>query len=320
MSIIESISDWVQVGLNAGALVVGGVVWKMYFENLKTTIGTKDAQVNLANKQVEYWREKATELEKRSPEAMERVLAERIAIRENEIERLATDREHNSQELEQARRELGLSQQILEQTRGFREVLAMEQPKPGDPDYEDFVKFSQDPDEQPSDIEVVYIGAVGVDSGQLLITDPSYIDSQWSDEPFEQLDRTYTDKTTGDVFRWGQDFTDFSAPLPGFAQSVNELIESGRLEKIPSLPWAGDFRYSYNGSCQATLSSDGFGELAYERGHAGAGVAFRSGWGDGFYPVYGEKHDGRIMRVYINLGAVSPLSGVADGAQMEPGP
>jgi hypothetical protein len=85
MALVDSVADWVQVGLNAAALIGGGVVWKMYFENLKATIGSKEAEVSLANKQVDYWREKAGELERRSPEAVERVLAERISIREAEI-------------------------------------------------------------------------------------------------------------------------------------------------------------------------------------------------------------------------------------------
>ncbi len=127
-------AEWLQVGLNAAAIIGGGVVWKMYFENLKATIGTKDAQVGLANKQVDYWREKATELEKRSPEAVERVLAERIKIREAEIESLAQDREHGSQELDRVEQEVAVMRRTLEQTKGFREMLALEDAEPEDPD------------------------------------------------------------------------------------------------------------------------------------------------------------------------------------------
>ncbi|MEQ7011387.1 hypothetical protein ABN028_35015 [Actinopolymorpha sp. B17G11] len=67
MALVDSVKDWAQVALNAGALLAGGVVWKMYFENLKATIGTKDAEVSLANKQAGYWREKAEELESAAP-------------------------------------------------------------------------------------------------------------------------------------------------------------------------------------------------------------------------------------------------------------
>ena len=33
--------------------------------------------------------------------------------------------------------------------------------------------------------EIVELGVVGVDSGQLLICDPCYIDSEWKDEDLE---------------------------------------------------------------------------------------------------------------------------------------
>ena len=311
MTVVDSVAEWVQVALNAGALVTGGVIWKMYFSNLKATIGTKEAEASLAGKQVDYWRDRATELEKRSPEAVERVLADRIKIREDEIGRLAEDRERNAQELQQVEREVGLFKQVLDATRGFRQVLAMEQPVPGDPDYDDYVKYLQDNDgDEAAEVEVVYLGAVGVDSGQLLITDPCYIDAQWIDEPFKPRERAYKDATTGVVVRWGQDFTNYQQELPTYNKTPNELIESGQLEALPApRPDMSPYKYSYDGACRATSSDDGFGELIYTKGHTGAGVAIQSGWGDGFYPVYGEKHDGRIMRVYINLG-VAPSAPV----------
>ena len=323
MALVDSVSQWVQIGLNAGALVVGGVVWKMYFENLKATIGTREAEASLASKQVDYWREKATELEKRSPEAVERALADRITIREAEIERLAQDKEHNSRQLEHARKEVRLIHGILDQTRGFREVLAMEQPNPGDPDYEEYVQHSQGGQTAPPEVEVLYLGAVGVDSGQLLITDPCYIDQEWLNEPFVH-ERPYRDTTTGAIVRWGRDFANYGHVLPVYGKSPNDLIGAGQLERVPPTPGPEPFKYSYNGACHATISDDGFGELVYSEGHAGAGVAFQSGWGDGLYPVYGEKHDGRIMRVYINLGAaplppelLGPSPGASAGALLD---
>jgi len=298
---VDSVADWVQVGLNAGALIAGGVVWKMYFENLKATIGTKEAEVSLANKQVDYWREKAGELEKRSPEAVERVLAERISIREAEIGRLAEDREHGSRELGRVEQEVAVLHRTLEQTKGFREMLAMEQPDPNDPDYQEYMEYMESRDDRVVDIEVAYLGVVGVDSGQLMITDPCYIEGEWLDEPFQD-DRVYKDTETGTTVKWGQDFVRFNEPLEPYGKSPNDLIEAGRLVQLPPPSKPESFNYSYNGACHATLL-EGYGELVYGNGHPGAGVVFQSGWGDGLYPVYGEKHDGRIMRVYVNTGA-----------------
>lgn len=144
MALVDSVADWVQVALNAGALVVGGVVWKMYFENLKATIGTKEAEVSLVNERVAYWREKAEELETRTPEAVERVLAERISIREAEIGRLAEDKDHSAQEQERVEEEVKALQRALEQTKGFRQMLAMEEPDPDDPDYESYLEYIAD--------------------------------------------------------------------------------------------------------------------------------------------------------------------------------
>lgn len=299
---MNSAAGWVQLGFNAAALFGGGVVWKMYIENLKATVSTKDAEIALTNKQVELWRDKANELEKRSPEVVERVLAERIAIREAEIERLANDREHSSLELSRAKQEVALLNRTLDQTKGFREVLAMEQPGPDDPDYQSYLDYVKEWGDEVVEVEVAYLGVVGVDSGQLMITDPCYVDSEWSHEEY-QHDRIYKDVESGAIVKWSDDFVSFVEPIESYGKSASALIDAGRLVQIPAPPRPETFNYSYNGACQAT-SDDGYGEMHYrDTGQPGAGVVFQSGWGDGFYPVYGEKHNGRIMRVYVNLGA-----------------
>jgi hypothetical protein len=312
MGLPDTIVEWAQLALNAGALATGGVVWKLYFENLRATIGTKQAEVDLAKEQASFWRDKATELDKRTPEAVERVLAERIGIREAEIGRLTDDRELSDQDRTRLQREVSLLKRTLGQTKGFLEVLAMEQPDPDDPEYEEYLEYLRNRDDQAVEIEVVYMGNVGVDSGQLLITDPCYIDSEWQHEPFRS-DRVYKDSESGSIVRWGEDFLRFDEPLAPYGQSPESLIKLGRLVQLPPPPLPEKFNYSYNGSCQAT-AAEGYGELVYAAGHAGAGVVFNSGWGDGIYPVFAEKHDGRIMRVYINTGAEPDAQFDKDGA------
>ena len=49
------------------------------------------------------------------------------------------------------------------------------------------------------------IGHVGVDSGQLLLCDPCYIDSQWVKEDFEDL-RMYEHKDTKKKLTYRIDF------------------------------------------------------------------------------------------------------------------
>lgn len=122
-------------------------------------------------------------------------------------------------------------------------------------------------------IEVVLLGEVGVDSGQLMITDPCYVDSEWQSQ------------SEADEEWW-------SKKVPGHDDLVSL---TARVEEKKLTP------YSYRGAAEATLSGQ-YGELAFKHGHTGAGVAFATAWGDGIYPVYGELHNGRITRVYITTG------------------
>jgi len=67
---------------------------------------------------------------------------------------------------------------------------------------------------------------------------------------------------------------------------------------------SGYYPFNYNGACGATLSEDRAGQLAFENGIQGAGVAFASGYGDGLYPVFAtyledENWGRRIAKVEI---------------------
>jgi Protein of unknown function (DUF4241) len=100
-----------------------------------------------------------------------------------------------------------------------------------------------------------FAGVVGVDSGQVMIGDPCYLNSEWDPEP----DRVVPD-----------------------------------YEGVPE----GNF--SYSGACKATLGEKKYGQLNYRLGHAGAGVALSSGWGDGTYPVLIRRNEeGRIAEARI---------------------
>jgi hypothetical protein len=54
---------------------------------------------------------------------------------------------------------------------------------------------------------------------------------------------------------------------------------------------AGYYPFNYNGACGATLSDELAGRMFFESGFDGAAVAFASGFGDGFYPVYATYVD-----------------------------
>lgn len=264
--------DWVpqtvailQLLLNAVAVIGGAVVWKLYVANLRAAVKAKDATIETVEKSRDLWKDKAQELEKRSPEVVEKSLAERIQIRDAEIARLRSDKEIDAIAVRTLEMEKAEFEQDLFRTKGFRAMLALEEEAEAEAD-DDLSQLEGELEgeialeiaDAPPNIEVARIGEVGVDSGQLMVTDPAYIDNEWQRERFEMLRET--ERTEDTVFN-----------------------------------------YSYDGACHATLTG-GHGQLAYRLGHAGAGVAFSTAWGDGVYPVYAEKHDGRIVRVYVNVG------------------
>ncbi|MGW6263720.1 DUF4241 domain-containing protein, partial [Streptomyces sp. NPDC055085] len=207
----------------------------------------------------DHWREKAEDLEKRSPEVVEKSLAERIQIRDAEINRFKEDKEFDKIALRTLEIDKAELEQDLFRTQGFRAMLALEDGYDDDDEPRDEVEPALPAEEAPKSIEVTYIGEVGVDSGQLMVTDPCYIDQEWQREQFV---------------------------LVRDEERADDAV----------------YNYSYNGACNATLNGSGHGQLAYKLGHAGAGVVFHTAWGDGGYPVYAEKHDGRIVRVYVNVG------------------
>ncbi|WP_300267353.1 hypothetical protein [Microbacterium sp.] len=258
----EWVSEWVsviQLLLNAGALIGGAVVWKLYVDNLKAVSEVKDATLEAAEKSRDFWKDKAQELEKRSPEVMEKVLEERIQIRDGEVARLKADKEFDAIAVRALEKDKAELEQDLFRAQGFRAMLALEDEAYGEDSPS--IESGDDLDETdvPPQIEVDLIGEVAVDSGQLMVTDPCYIDSEWRREPFA---------------------------VEGPVERTEDTV----------------FNYSYDGACRSTLSGGGHGELGFAKGHAGAGVAFGTAWGDGMYPVFAEKHDGRIVRVYVNVG------------------
>jgi hypothetical protein len=129
----------------------------------------------------------------------------------------------------------------------------------------------------------VCIGHVGVDSGQLLMCDPCYIDSEWSKEDFTDI-RVYEHKDTKEKLQYMVDFPHYEAEISKYGKNMNELLKTGEWLDVPATD--SEFPFSYNACCKATLSDNGHGQLNYKLGHPGVGVAFSTAFGDGVYPVY----------------------------------
>jgi len=134
------------------------------------------------------------------------------------------------------------------------------------------------------------IGVVGVDSGQLMVCDPCYIDSQWKKEFFKipKENVIYPDGKIEPIVRCSKRWFE-----------LIEDINSGKL-KLESKPVNAKYNFSYNACAQKTrLNNDG--QLNFSAGHPGVGVVFSSGFGDGEYPVYAKFKNGRVSEVKIVL-------------------
>jgi hypothetical protein len=79
---------------------------------------------------------------------------------------------------------------------------------------------------------------------------------------------------------------------------MNELNETGEWNQIEDL--TTEHNFSYNACSKATLSKKGAGQLKYQMGHDGVGVAFSTAFGDGFYPVFQNfDEEGNLMSVEV---------------------
>lgn len=64
-----------------------------------------------------------------------------------------------------------------------------------------------------------------------------------------------------------------------------------------------DFGIDWSTFCNKLPFNDlpSYRQFNYDKGHRGLGVCLSTGYGDGFYPVYGRIHDGRITAVVIDF-------------------
>lgn len=147
-------------------------------------------------------------------------------------------------------------------------------------------------------VEEYVLGYAAVDSGQLMICDPCYIDSQWENEDFADI-RVHENKLTKKRLTFGKDFGNYMEIIPEYGKNMNELIDTGDWIDVERPPAAHGF--SYNACAVATLSRNGYGQLKFRLGHDGAGVAFGTAYGDGYYPVIGTFKDGIITSVRVDF-------------------
>lgn len=144
------------------------------------------------------------------------------------------------------------------------------------------------------------IGEVGVDSGQILVCDPCYIDSEWKHEEVS-FDRKHK-HIDGTILQYETDFRNYEAVIPKYGKTMNQIIADKEAVEMPESP--AEHNFSYNACCKKTCRDDedeNNGQLNYEMGHPGVGVVTSSGYGDGVYPVVADIDDrsGRVKSITV---------------------
>tara|TARA_R100000081_G_C4673659_1_gene93875 strand:- start:76 stop:558 length:483 start_codon:yes stop_codon:yes gene_type:complete len=131
----------------------------------------------------------------------------------------------------------------------------------------------------------VLIGKVGVDSGQLMVTDPCYL-NRFENNDYKPT-RKYvcvTDKKK--VIEWPRDFYNYEDDIiDGYNKNMNTLIKDKLFIQVKDE--IIDSSYSFVGAChQSSKTENQGGELGN-----GLGLSFSTGFGDGHYPVYAYYED-----------------------------
>jgi len=171
--------------------------------------------------------------------------------------------------------------------------------------------------------KIVKLGTVEVDSGQLMICDPCYIESEFknpdSGGKADHGHAIYKHKDDGKLWQFcyneqpGNNAVNafpgsYMDMIPEYGKCPNDLIQQKIFEKtdIDPVPHIPASEFSYRSICKTTGCENQGGQLNYTLGHEGVAVAFRSGLGDGTYDVYAEIVEAgnwgeRIKKVWVEL-------------------
>lgn len=283
----------IAAGSNFAALAVIGVIYAAYIKNLRAVNELKDSQLRIAEQNVKLWKDRVLELERRTPEFVEKQLSERIKIREDELSRLLEDSAAHRELAEQKNQEINLLRESIEKAAEYRKSITV-----WDKDEREFVEVSH------GDLEQRYIGCVYVDSASLAVGDPTYhtIPCEIEKEDFPVLNRMYRVLSGGELFCCDQLDNTFPSELLGFDKelTIQELLDNGLIEEVqydrtlPAISSSyikGDLRDSNYRTVR---------HLSFLNGCLGAGIIVSVG-SDGVYPVYIEYYKERMQRLIIEL-------------------
>ena len=144
------------------------------------------------------------------------------------------------------------------------------------------------------------IGKVGVDSGQLMVTDPCYI-KMFKNNEFNSRIKLVNVKDETKILVYPDDFKNFEEDIiEGYNKNMNTLIQEKIFKEVKEP--SNDKSYSFTGACSQTLYNPNQGG---ELGN-GLGLSFSTGYGDGAYPVYAyyeesESWGKRVKKIEIEF-------------------
>jgi len=278
---------------NLGALTVIGFIYVAYIKNLRTMNDMKDTQIKIAEQNIKLWKDKALDLERKSPEFIEKQLSERIKIREEEITRLAQDSEEHSDKISSKNTEIETLQESLNKAHEYRMSMSVY-----DSDKRDFIEIPQ------SELDCKVIGSVCVDSASLLIGDPFYtrMGEEQEKEEFQVQNSMYKVVETGEKFCTNFDDADYDMELLGLDPELTpkQMLSMGLITEEDYTGGLPAIDSSYIKGKGYDTEYRKIRHLSFLNGRVGAGISISIG-ADGVYPVSIESYKGSIQRIIIDV-------------------
>lgn len=283
---------------NLGALTVIGFIYLGYIKNLRSINELKDSQLKVAQQNVKLWKDRAIELERRTPEFIEKQLSDRIKVREEELARLASDNKDHSEMIEQKNKELRNLRGKVEAAQAFTSDITV-----WDKGMNDYV------DVPVSALETRYAGAIAVDTASIMICDPWYVsmEDEREKEEFEAKSRMFEVVSTGERFCSNEE--EDSWPAEAFSlddnhSSIGELIANGTVRELDYRGHLPAIKESYiKGNFQDDSNKHFYLPVRHQtfmNGNPGAGVTVGLS-GDGVYHVKIESYKDEIQRIVIEI-------------------
>ncbi|NJA08056.1 hypothetical protein HC024_20310 [Methylococcaceae bacterium WWC4] len=278
---------------NLSALTVIGIIYVAYIKNLRSVNQLKDAQLKVAEQNTKLWKDKALELERRTPEFIEKQLSERIKIREDEISRLAKDTESHAEQINLKNREIEALKDSIHKANQYRNSITV-----WDREQSDFIEVSD------SDLDQKHIGSLCIDSASLMICDPWYIKMREEIERDEYRVQSYKYRVirTGEMFCADDEADEYPSELLGYedAPSIKEMLSMGIIEKVEYSGKVPAIDSSYINGDMHDPEYKKIRHLTFVNGRVGAGMVVSLG-GDGTYQVYVEYYKNEMQRIIINV-------------------